>query len=383
MNNIQIRSKRPAWAVGFALSLIAAATLSACDGGNGGGGSGDDFDAEVGTADLTTAGTKAQIGTFGTLIQTLGTLDGLSNVGGSGLAAAPRTLAKASRVRAKASEDCNGGGGIEETGPTSKNVGSPFTSEALSVSGTVADNCKFADSYSENGTNIDYTITLDGTTEGGSLEGSSSYVEYFRIGDDNAPYSLDYDVKTSGSAQGTSFSSEIALGTNIRYRDDYTANSSGSEDQFVLSLNGDYDASASSGGQGGSTSGGFTYYIGKPDAPFSAKEDNTGTTISGEYGFKLSGDQGATCPSGGVTISTLAPLTDSNGTISPFTSGRLKFSSGDSSSEVTFNNDGTVTVAGSDGQTETFDYAQAIAAAGPCAGYGLAGLYLAAGVAAH
>lgn len=383
MSNIQIRNSRHSTRIaGFALSLMAAAALSACGGddnggGNGGGGGGG---GSVGTADLTVAGTKAQVGTFGTLIQALNTLDGLASSTGATVASAPRPMAKAGSVRAKALNDCDDGGSIEDTGPTSKNVNSPFTSEALSVSGTLASDCKYVESSSQGGNNIDISITLNGSTEGGSLEGGDSNVEYFRIGDDSAPYSLDYDIKTSGSAQGTSFSSEIALGMGIRYRDDYMENSSGSEDRFVMAFDGDYDASANSGGQGGSTSGSFTYYIGKDGAPFIATEDNTGTSISGEYGFKLSGDQGAACPSGGVTISTLDPLTDSESSASPFASGRLKFSSGDKSSEVMFNNDGTVTVTGSDGQMDTFDYAQAVAAAAPCAGYGLAGLYLAAGL---
>ena len=135
MNEMLVRS-RALRVAGFGLTLMAGATLSACggdnnnDGGGGGGGGG-----SVGTADLTAAGAKAQVGTFGQMIQALGALDSLNNT--APVAAAPRNkpLGKHSTVRSKASEACPDGGTIESTGPTSKNVGSPFTDMSMSVSG--------------------------------------------------------------------------------------------------------------------------------------------------------------------------------------------------------------------------------------------------------
>ncbi|NGY04479.1 hypothetical protein [Solimonas terrae] len=380
MNKLANRSHGAVRTTAFALTLITTAALSACgndnnDNGGGGSGSGD-----VGAADLSAAGTQQQVGTFGTLVQALGALDALSN-SPSGVAATGRPLAKQARIHAKAGDACPGGGTSEDSGPTSKNVGSPFTSQPLPVSTTSFHNCRYVDSQEQDGNSTDVEITLDGSAEGGALEGGDPYVEYFRIGDDSGPYSLDYHFAQSSSGQGVNVSSDVTLELGIRFRDDYKSDSSGSEDRFVLSFDGSYDASATSNGQGGSTSGDFTYYIGKSGAPFTASDDSSGTTISGEYGFKLSGPAGASCPSGGVTISTLDPLTDSNGAASPFSAGRLQFSSGGSSSQVTFNDDGTVTVQGSDGQSSTFSYAEAVASAGPCAGYALAGLYLAAGAA--
>ena len=281
MNEMLVRS-RALRVAGFGLTLMAGATLSACggdnnnDGGGGGGGGG-----SVGTADLTAAGAKAQVGTFGQMIQALGALDSLNNT--APIAAAPRNkpLGKRSTVRSKASEACPDGGTIESTGPTSKNVGSPFTDMSMSVSGTQTTDCKYSDSYSSDGSDVTIDLVSNGATEGGGVEDNNTWVEYARVGSDSAPYSFDYDIDSSGNAQGVSYSSKVKLGIGIDYRDDYKENSDGAEDRFVLSMDGDYDATASSNGQGGSTSGNFTYYIGTHDTPFTAVEDNAGTVISG------------------------------------------------------------------------------------------------------
>ncbi|WP_028007018.1 hypothetical protein [Solimonas flava] len=375
-----ITSGRPLRSAGFALTLLAGTLLGACggdDNGNGGGGA-----ADVGTADLSAAGTKAQVGTFAQMIQALGALDALE-------APAPATvrvrpLAKAARVPAKSSEACPDGGTIASSGPTSKNVGSPFTNQAMSVSGSQASDCRYHETYSEDGTNVDLTLLVNGSLEGGSVEDAGQYVEYTRVGSSSQPFSFDYRIKTSSSQQGYSISADLDLGIGVDYRDDYREGASDNEDRFALAMDGDYTARASANGQSGSNSGDFTYYIGTHDAPFTAKSDADGTVIAGQYGFRMTGVQAQTCPSGAVDVATETPLVDSDGQIaSPFAGGKLTFASGGKTAKVTFNADGTVTVDGSDGQSETFDYAQALAAAAPCAGYGLAGLYLAAGLGAR
>ncbi|WP_020649801.1 hypothetical protein [Solimonas variicoloris] len=376
-----IHFKRPLRAAGFAFTLFAGTLLGACGGGDnhdGGGGA-----ADVGTADLSAGGAKAQVGTFAQMIQALGALDALQPPAAEAAARA-RPLAKAARVPAKASEACPDGGTITSSGPTSKNVGSPFTNQAMSVSGAQASDCRYHETYSEDGTDVDLTLLVNGSTEGGSVEDGGQYVEYARVGSSAQPFRFDYRIKTDSTQQGYSVSADLDLGIGVDYRDDYREGASDNEDRFALAMDGDYTARASANGQSGSNSGDFTYYIGTHDAPFTAKSDADGTVIAGQYGFRMTGVQAQTCPSGAVDVATETPLVDSDGQIaSPFAGGKLTFASGGKTAKVTFNADGTVTVDGSDGQSETFDYAQALAAAAPCAGYGLAGLYLAAGLGAR
>ena len=75
--------------------------------------------------------------------------------------------AAAARSIAKAGEACPDGGEFQDVAEASKNVGSPFTTQAMPVSGTRAVNCSYADRQSQGGQNVEYTVKLNGLSEGG------------------------------------------------------------------------------------------------------------------------------------------------------------------------------------------------------------------------
>lgn len=362
-NNITART------LACSAAVLLAAMASGCsnnddDEGGGGGGGG----VTLGDADLSTAeGVKTQVGTLGSLLGAISTLDSLSDVG---------TIDQ----RAKVGSACPDGGEFQDVAAASKNVNSPFTTQAINVSGERAVDCKFVDSSSGGGVDVDYTVVFNGLNEGGSIEDNGS-VLYARIGEsDAAPFELDYKINTSGSTGGQSFSSDTDLNFGISYRLDAKNSNAGDDHRVVLKLAGDYDVSASSGGQSGSASGDIDSFVGKSDAPFKVVSDSTGINISGAYGFGISpAPAGATCTSAEVSVETTDPLFAGGSGGSPYSAGTIKMTSGSSSATVTFNDDGTVTVTPQGGAATTIDYAEAVASAAPCVGFAFAGLYFAAG----
>lgn len=388
MNSTALISRRALRTCGLAAVLAAASLVSACGdddkntagpgpnpGGGGGGGS-------VPTADLGTAeAAVAQLGTVGQLIQALDALDGFT-----GTAVPAASMSAPAKADSGLDSDC-APGTRESFGPESRSVGSPYTSSAMSVSGERTIDCTYSGHSEASGFTTDVEIVLNGTAEGGSVDEASGTVFYARVGDDaDAPYSFAYAINTSGSQGGQSFTSDIDIDLGVYYRIDGRQTSELEENQFRLEMTGDYAATANSGGQSGTATGSFTSYVGTSDVPFmvSSTLDGSAIEIDGEYGFSISpAPQGASCVDGSATIATVEPLarsTTANG--SPYEAGTLELSSGDDSATVQFNGDGTVTVTGADGSTQTVDFADAVAAAAPCSGFAFTGLYLGLGAGA-
>ena len=350
-----------------ALTLLLGACGSDSDGdGDGGGDTPGGGSVSLGNADLSSPqAVQAQVGTLGQLLTTISTLDAV---------ATPVSTA-AARSIAKASEACPDGGEFQDVAEASKNVGSPFTNQAMTVSGTRAVNCTYAFRQNQ-GQSIEYTVKLNGLSEAGSIDDAGS-VLYAKVGESaNSPFEYEFDVKTSGSAGGQNFSSETELDFDVGYRLDSKSTNSGSDSRFSLLLDGDYETSASSGGQGGSARGDFTSFIGTSEAPFKIVSASEGINIEGQYGFGISPvPAGANCTSASLDVQTTQPLVpDTSGNGSPYGAGTIKLSSGSTSATVQFNNDGTVTLTPQGGSATTISYAEAVAAAAPCAGFAFAGI---------
>lgn len=387
MNSTAFTSRRGLRACGLAAVLAAASVVSACSDddnntaaggpGPGGGGSGTVPTADLGTAEAAVA----QLGTVGQLIQALDALDGFA-----GTPVSATSASAPAKADSGLDSDC-APGTRESFGPESRSVGSPYTDSALSVSGERTIDCTYSGHSEASGFATDVEIVLNGTAEGGSVDEASGTVFYARVGDDAAaPYSFAYAISTSGSQGGQSFTSDIDIDLGVFYRIDGRQTGELEENQFRLEMTGDYAATANSGGQGGTATGSFTSYVGTAEVPFmvSSTLDGSAIEIDGEYGFSISpAPQGASCIDGSATIVTVDPLarsTTANG--SPYEAGTLELSSGDDTATVQFNGDGTVTVTGADGSTQTVDFADAVAAAAPCSGFAFTGLYLGLGAGA-
>lgn len=359
----------------LAMVVGVSAGLAGCDDDDGDGGSGGP---SLGSASLNTPeGAKTAVGTLGALISALDTVETLSDV----------TLPEASvaAAEAKASEACDDGGSIDDIGP--RNVSSPFSTQPVAVSGSEFKDCRFevavGDPENPDDSEINTSIVLKGVSEGGSLSDNGT-VFLARVGETlQSPLSLIYNIETdipAQSAGGQSIpasSSNIKLDFGIFYRTDSKSTNADFNEEFILNMDGDYTVSGNASGQNFSSKGSFKSFVGKDGAPFTVTEDNTGTTISGEYGFGISpAPQGRTCTSASITVETTTPVVDStsaNGG-SPFEAGVLRLTSGSTEASVQFNNDGTVTVTPAGGSAATFNYAEALAAATPCTGFAFAGL---------
>lgn len=372
-----IISTRRAAAVWKVSAVVAASiALSACgngggdDNGNGGGGGGGGD--TLGTVDLSNPqAVQAQVGTLGQLLSSVSALDA-----GAAVPSAARSGI------AKASEACPDGGSIDDVAPASRNVNSPFTSQAITVAGARAVNCTYKFVESQGGQTLDYSMVINGLTEAGNAEDAGS-VLYVQVGEsETSPYRYAFDAKVSGNAGGQNFSSETLLDFGVFYRLDSKADNAGSDNRIVMRLDGDYTARASSGGQSGSSDGDFTSFVGKSGEPFTVVTASQGVTLNGRYGFGISpAPAGTTCTSAEVAVETteaLAPATSGSG--SPYDAGALTLRSGSSSASVRFNNDGTVTVTPQGGAATTVSYAEALAAAAPCVGFAFAGLAFAGGL---
>jgi hypothetical protein len=359
-----------------ALAMVVgiSAGLAGCDDDDGDGSSGGP---NLGSASLNTPeGAKTAVGTLGALISALDTVDALSE------ATLPEVSAAAA---AKASDECDAGGTIDDIGP--RNVSSPFSTQPVAVSGSEFKDCKFevtqGSPQNPDDTDIATTLVINGISEGGSLTDNGD-VFLARVGETlQSPLSLVYNIKTdipAQSAGGQSIpasSSNTKLDFGIFYRTDSKSTNADFNEEFILDLSGDYTVSGRASGQNFSAKGSFTSFVGKDGAPFTVTEDNSGVTISGEYGFGISpAPQGASCTSASIKVETTTPVVDSttaNGG-SPFEAGVLKLTSGSTEASVQFNNDGTVTVTPAGGSATTFNYAEALAAATPCTGFAFAGL---------
>lgn len=377
-------------ACGLAVVIAASSLVVACDDGNNGnpasggpnpgGGGGGGGGGNVPGASLANAeAAKTQLGTVGQLLQAL---DSLEHFSGNVATAQAGASAKAQDL----DTDC-APGSRESFGPESRSVGSPFTNSAMSVSGEHTIDCTYTGQTEASGFSTDIEIVLNGTAEGGSVDEASGNVVYAKVGtDEDDPYSFDYAIDTSGSQGGQSFSSHIDIDLGVYYRLDARHTNELDESQVQVAMSGDYSATANSGGQGGTATGNFTSYVGTADAPFTVSSNlaDTAIEINGEYGFSITpAPQGASCVNGSATIATVEPLarsTTSNG--SPYEAGTLELSSGDDTATVQFHSDGSVTVTGADGSSETVDFAEALAAAAPCSGFAFTGLYLGLGAGA-
>lgn len=360
-NALAARSLMLSSSAALALLLGACGSDSEGDDGDGGGGG----SVSLGNADLSSPqAVQTQVGTLGQLLSTISTLDSVA------------TPTVSARSIAKASETCPDGGELQDVAQASKSVGSPFTTQAIPVSGTRAVNCAYAERQSQGGQNIEYTVKLNGLSEAGSVEDAGS-VLYAKVGEsESSPFQYEFDVKTSGSAGGQNFSSQTELDFGIGYRLDSKSTNSGSDSRISLLLDGDYKTTASSGGQGGSATGNFTSFIGTSAAPFKIVSASEGINISGQYGFGISPvPAGTNCSSASLEVQTTQPLVpDTRGNGSPYGAGIIKLSSGSTSATVQFNNDGTVTLTPQGGSATTISYAEAVAAAAPCAGFAFAGI---------
>lgn len=374
-------------ACGLAIAIAASSLVVACNDDNngnpasggpnpgGGGGGGNVPGASLANAEAA----KSQLGTVGQLLQAL---DSLEQFSGSVATAQAGTSPKAQNLET----DC-APGSRESFGPESRSVGSPFTNSAMSVSGERTIDCTYTGQTEANGFSTDIEIVLNGTAEGGSVDEASGSIVYAKVGTDaDDPYNFAYAIDASGSQGGQNFSSHIDIDLGVYYRLDARNTNELDESEVQVAMSGDYSATASSGGQGGTATGNFTSYVGTADAPFTVSSNSTDTAIeiNGEYGFSITpAPQGASCVNGSATIATVAPLarsTTSNG--SPYESGTLQLSSGDDTATVEFHSDGSVTVTGADGSSETVDFAEAVAAAAPCSGFAFTGLYLGLGAGA-
>lgn len=348
---------------GLAATLALSVGLTGCDNDDGEGGGGGGGGAAA--ADLSTVeGAQAQVGNLAQILQAM---DMVTALPGGPATASTRGGVSAKAVGA-AVDECESGGSVSDTGPTTKNVNSPFTAQQISVSGVRYDDCKHE--VSDSGSTLSFTI--DGSSEHGSVTDAANEVSYLRVGESRSnPLAFDYEVSSQGS--------DIAIELGLYLRDDYRESATDEEGEFVFNIDGDYIVNAA----GQRVKSGFRYYMGTTDEPFVSMEDAEGLVISGKYGFTFSGqmfDAIPGCVKGGVTVATDEPLVESESSASPFTAGKLTLSAGGDSASVTFNDDNTVTVkVGS--QEETVAYSELLAGAAPCANLGLAGLYLASGFA--
>jgi hypothetical protein len=346
---------------GLAATLALGVGLAGCDDDNDGGGGG----GGAGPADLSSVeGAQAQVGNLAQILQAMDLVTDLP--GGSSVASAKGGGVSAKAVRAD--DDCESGS-VSDTGPTNKNVNSPYTQQQISVSGIEYEDCQY--SSSEEGSTL--TFTLDGISESGSVTDGGNEVSYLKVGNSRSnPLSFDYEAASNGA--------EFTIELGLYLRDDYREAENGDEDgEFVFNIDGDYIVNAA----GQRVSSGFRYYMGTTDEPFVSTQDSTGLAIDGEYGFTFSGqvfDAIPSCAEGGVKVSTDERLVESEGGASPFTAGKLTLSAGGDEASVTFNDDNTVTVEVG-GESETVAYSALLAGAAPCANLGLAGLYLASGFA--
>lgn len=359
----------------LAMVVGVSAGLAGCDDDDGDGSSGGP---NLGSASLNTAdGAKTAVGTLGALISAIDTVDSLSDL----------TVPEASvaAAEAKASDACEDGGSVDDIGP--RNLSSPFSTQPVSVSGSEFKDCRFeivqGDPNNSNDNDITTSLVINGISEGGSLTDNGD-VFLARVGETlQSPLELVYNIKTDIPAQSVGGQSIPASSTNTKldfgifYRTDSKSTNADYNEEFILDLSGDYTVSGRASGQNFSAKGSFTSFVGKDGAPFTVTEDNSGVTISGEYGFGISpAPQGTSCTSASITVETTTPVVDSttaNGG-SPFEAGVLKLTSGDTEATVQFNNDGTVTVTPAGGSASTFNYAEALAAATPCTGFAFAGL---------
>lgn len=344
---------------GLAAVLSLGAGLTGCDSDDNGGG-------DIGAADISTpAGARAQVGNF---VQILGAMDAVD-----GLSDGVRPSSQGG-VNVAATDSCPNGGSVSDTGPTTKSVASPYTQKQMSVSGITYNACK-TNGSSGGGTTT--AVTIDGASEGGSVDDGGYAVSYTRVGESlSNPLSFVYDIKVD--QQGTKLDTRMTLG--IHLRDDYREGSADEEGEFLFNIDGNYSVSGTAQGQAiPATTGDFRYYFGKDGAPFRTGHDSQGLTVEGEYGFTLSGALSAVpCAGGAVTVSTEEKLVEGSGQ-SPFSAGKLKLSAGGSSATVTFNNNNSVTIAVG-GSSQTVQYSELLAESATCAGLGLAGLYMASGL---
>lgn len=348
---------------GLSATLAMGAGLAGCDSGNGGGGGGGSLSA----ANIsTTDGAVAQASNFAHILGALDTVSALSvDVGPAS------TGGVSKQAVSTATDDCPNGGSASDTGPTSKNVNSPYTQKQISVHGVSYANCK----YTESQQGITSSLTINGSSEGGSVLDGAYDVSYTRVGESQAaPLSFSYDTKFGQL--------DLDMTFGLHLRDDYKEGTADEEGKFLFNIDGSYSVSGSAGGQTiPATTGEFRYYFGTEGAPFETSKDSSGITVSGEYGSTLGGAlaTGLSCPGGSVQVSTKEKLVDNSSGASPFSAGTLELSAGGSKATVKFNNNNTVTVTAGSSSPQTLTYAELLATSAPCTSLSLAGLYMASG----
>lgn len=342
--------------IGFSVVMTLGAGLTACGGGDNDGDSG----LAVAVADISTpAAARAHMGT---LTQILKAMDMLEQVSGTGNA--PASQGGVTTQSVSAAESCSNGGTADFFGPTSKTVGSPYTTKPMSVDGVRFANCR--QSLEPFGP---VALTLNGSGEFGEVQDGAYDVSYLGFGASRAePFSIITPVVV-GQPLG-----EVTL--HLYLRDDHREHSSNDtqEGQLLFNIDGHYSLTRSGPNGPIVDTGEFRHYIGKTGTPFRISSNDQGTTIQGEYGFAHVGDYSSSgdCHSGAVTVTTEQRLTLNDSGRSPFSAGTLRLSAGDHSATVSFANNNVTIVSGA--SSATVSYQTLINESAECAGIALTGL---------
>lgn len=348
--------------VGCASLVVSGAALVACGNDDNGSGHGTFSGGSTEAIDLTTvAGVRSQVATLGTLVSTLTALR--------------TTHPAAARMAVQPKAACQDGGTREDTEPAAKDVGSPFTEQDIVVSGEKTTGCKFSATSDV----LDRSVTLDGSSEGGTVAEDEGEVVYQRFGDSSTtPYEFAYTAAQSAGNDHL----DTTLGFGVFYRLDALQRSeTDGEARYVLGIGGDFGVTGSTSGTDVDVQGTFGTFIGKSGDPLIVTRSSYGYTVSGPFGFQITPSPSSTsCASGSVTIATTTALQLAAGATaadSPYSAGVVSLSSGGHTATVQFNADNSVTITPEGGTASTITYASATSAAASCVGFAFGGLLFA------
>lgn len=340
----------------LAMVVGVSAGLAGCDDDDNGGGGGSG--SVSGNADLSSAkGAQTQAGTLLLMTQII---DGIEN----------GQLIDAGT--AKAAENCDDGGTVEETAAANQDVKSPYDKN-VDVEGTTFTDCR---SISE-GEGGSLTMVLSGVSEGGESSTDSPEVSYFRLGKGAAssttPFTYGFKLDNGSSGLDATY--------GFFYRADAKRNADGSgEEQLVLDMNVKFKPFTSGAPAGSIPDITFKSFFGSTAAPFTTAFSSEGVTVNGSYGAEISTPHGADtgCSNGKVTVKTVVTLVQANtAQVSPFTAGELELESGGKKAKVVFVGDKIKVTPDGGTESDLLDPATLGAAASGCAGLALSGLALA------
>lgn len=312
--------------------------LSACgnDGGVGAGAGG-------GIASVGTATERAA--TVNLLVASLGQIRSVAGTGGT----------------AKNFENgqCDQGSRMADS-ESGKSVGSPYSEQGFDVAGEAFSACRLNADFDNSGSADDY-LEFDGRSEAGSVEEAEGIVSYVRIGA-NSDTPLGITIHLESEQGGVMINQDFAY--NITLLSHGLASSQDSEQQLFMRLQG--------GISQGAGSFDFESLLGTSEDSaerFAISNRSDGLRIDGSYSLNFTPEIPNTQCSGTTTVTTDVPLVaDGAG----YSAGQFSLDSNGDTATVIFNDDSTVSVT-VDGSTETIDQSEFRAAAGPCAGFVLAG----------